>query len=125
MRGPVDAIAGIYSYFDLPFSERARSAMEAHLAGHPQGSEGAHRYTAAQFGMDPAVLRANVIAQVTSPVRFVDCVNTAVGLGVKTTLETAPGRVLSGLIRRIAPDMDLVGAADAEQVSELVGGPTS
>lgn len=68
---------------------------------------------------DPAVIRANLIAQVTSPVRFIECVERAAALGVSRTIETGPGRVLSGLVRRIAPDLDLVGAADAEQVQEL------
>jgi [acyl-carrier-protein] S-malonyltransferase len=50
---------------------------------------------------DPGTLRANLVAQVTSPVRFVDCVKAARAMGVQRTLEVAPGRVLSGLVRRI------------------------
>ncbi len=66
---------------------------------------------------DPATIRRNLIDQVTSPVRFVECVETAVRAGVRRFVEPAPGRVLGGLIRRIAPDVVIVGAADAEGVA--------
>ncbi|MDA1193842.1 MAG: ACP S-malonyltransferase [Planctomycetota bacterium] len=50
---------------------------------------------------DPDEIRANLIAQVTSPVLFVDCVESALALGVTRVVESAPGRVLTGLARRI------------------------
>jgi hypothetical protein len=31
--------------------------MERHVAEHPQGSEGVHRYTPEQFGIDPDPVR--------------------------------------------------------------------
>lgn len=73
----------------------------------------------AQPTTDPSVIRENLIRQVTSPVRFLECVQAAGALGVTRTIETAPGRVLSGLVRRIAPDMDAVSAGDAAALNEL------
>jgi [acyl-carrier-protein] S-malonyltransferase len=41
----------------------------------------------------------------TSPVRWIDCVRRLVDLGADTLIEVGPGSVLSGLARRIAPDV--------------------
>jgi [acyl-carrier-protein] S-malonyltransferase len=73
----------------------------------------------AEATRDPDVIRANLIAQVTSPVRFIECVQAARALGITRTIETAPGRVLSGLVRRIEPEMDAVSAMDAAAVNAL------
>jgi len=52
---------------------------------------------------DLGEIRAALLAQVTSPVRFVESVRAARTLGATATLEPAPGTVLSGLVRRIEP----------------------
>lgn len=52
---------------------------------------------------DLGAIREALLAQVTSPVRFVECVQAARSLGVTSTLEPAPGNVLSALVRRIDP----------------------
>jgi [acyl-carrier-protein] S-malonyltransferase len=70
---------------------------------------------------DPAEIRENLVRQVTSPVRFADCVRAAKALGVSGTLEPAPGRVLSGLVRRIDETLATANAHDAAAVRELVG----
>jgi [acyl-carrier-protein] S-malonyltransferase len=43
-----------------------------------------------------------LVAQIASPVRWVECVQTLVDRGCTTFLELGPGRVLSGLVRQIA-----------------------
>ncbi len=73
----------------------------------------------AEATTDPDTIRANLVAQVTSPVRFVDCVQAARALGVTTTLEVAPGRVLSGLVRRIDPELEAHTADSAEAIDAL------
>jgi [acyl-carrier-protein] S-malonyltransferase len=42
-----------------------------------------------------------LIRQVTAPVRWTDCVTRMVGEGARGFLELGPGRVLTGLLRRI------------------------
>jgi [acyl-carrier-protein] S-malonyltransferase len=42
-----------------------------------------------------------LIAQIASPVRWVDCTQSLVDAGCSTFLELGPGRVLSGLVRQI------------------------
>jgi len=73
----------------------------------------------AQATSDPDEIRANLIAQVTSPVRFVDCVQAARALGVDATLEVGPGRVLSGLVRRIDPVVETYGADAVDTIEAL------
>ena len=70
---------------------------------------------------DPAAIRQQLIDQVTHPVRFVECVEAAVKAGVTRVVEPAPGRVLGSLVRRIAGDVEVVGAPDAEGVRAAGG----
>jgi [acyl-carrier-protein] S-malonyltransferase len=56
---------------------------------------------------DPAIIAAELTYQLTHPVRWVQCVEYMAAHGVKTFVEIGPGRVLTGLIKRIAPDAQL------------------
>jgi [acyl-carrier-protein] S-malonyltransferase len=55
-----------------------------------------------------ADLRDRLRAQLTSPVRWIDCVQRLVDLGAEMLIEVGPGSVLSGLARRIAPGVRAV-----------------
>jgi [acyl-carrier-protein] S-malonyltransferase len=64
-----------------------------------------------------------LVKQVTATVRWRECVETMLGLGVDSFLELGAGRVLSGLVRRITPDAaaTAVGTpADIEQFLRTV-----
>jgi len=64
-------------------------------------------------------VRAALIAQIASPVRWVDCVETLVSSGCERFVELGSGRILSGLVRQIAPDFE-GGAADSpKRISAL------
>jgi [acyl-carrier-protein] S-malonyltransferase len=55
--------------------------------------------------------------QVTSPVRFTGMVRRLYELGVLAVLEVGPGRVLTGLVRRIEPGLRRAGLSSAEELS--------
>jgi len=57
-------------------------------------------------------LRRALIEQVTSPVRWVETVLCMKETGVDRLVEVGPGRVLSGLVKRIDPDMPLANVED-------------
>jgi [acyl-carrier-protein] S-malonyltransferase len=57
-----------------------------------------------------------LVAQVTAPVRWEETVRVLAGLGATVALESGPGRVLSGLVRRIAPSLAGVPAGDVEGI---------
>lgn len=46
-------------------------------------------------------VKANILRQLSEPVRWVECVQAMQAQGVDTVLECGPGKVLSGLVRRI------------------------
>jgi [acyl-carrier-protein] S-malonyltransferase len=58
-------------------------------------------------------VRQALIAQIASPVRWVDCVRTLDSEGVSAYLEVGPGRVLSGLVKQILGMETDVTAADS------------
>lgn len=53
-----------------------------------------------------------LVRQVTAPVRWEDVVLRLAKEGVTACVEVGPGKVLSGLIRRIAPDMQALNVED-------------
>jgi [acyl-carrier-protein] S-malonyltransferase len=58
-------------------------------------------------------VREALIAQIASPVRWVDCVRTLDSEGVTSYLEVGPGRVLSGLVKQILGMETDIAAADS------------
>ena len=62
---------------------------------------------------DPAVIKALIIEQIYAPVRWVESVLFMVDQGVELTLEVGPGRVLSGLNKRIHKSLNLLSTDDS------------
>jgi len=66
---------------------------------------------------DPDAIRAELAYQLTHPVRWVQCVEYMAAEGVGTYIEIGPGRVLTGLIKRIASGAHLKNINGAGSVS--------
>ena len=62
--------------------------------------------------MDPDVIKDNLLRQLTSPVRWTQSVRNMVADGADSFLEIGPGTVLQGLVKRIAPDVELNGISE-------------
>jgi [acyl-carrier-protein] S-malonyltransferase len=58
-----------------------------------------------------------LVAQIASPVLWVECVETMVENGCDTFLELGPGRVLSGLVRQIDSDVETFPADSPEKLA--------
>jgi [acyl-carrier-protein] S-malonyltransferase len=54
---------------------------------------------------DPDAIRERLERQLTAPVRWIACVHRSLAMGASTLVEVGPGSVLSGLARRIVPDV--------------------
>ncbi|NBS12462.1 MAG: [acyl-carrier-protein] S-malonyltransferase [Gammaproteobacteria bacterium] len=54
---------------------------------------------------DPDVIRAQLVTQTYSPVRWTDTVRQLIDLGLTRAVEFGPGAVLSGLVKRIDPTL--------------------
>jgi len=61
----------------------------------------------AQTESDPEKIKALLVKQIYSPVKWTSCIEAMVAAGITTTLECGPGKVLSGLSKRI--DRSLTG----------------
>ena len=55
---------------------------------------------------DVKVIKKNLIDQLTAPVRWTQSVNNMVSDGGKTFIECGPGKVLQGLVKKIAPEVE-------------------
>jgi [acyl-carrier-protein] S-malonyltransferase len=53
-----------------------------------------------------------LLAQVTAPVRWVESVRWLAGAGVTRVVELGPGRVLGGLVKRIARELEVLNVED-------------
>jgi [acyl-carrier-protein] S-malonyltransferase len=69
---------------------------------------------------DPTEIIDLLVRQVTAMVRWRECVNAMVELGVDSFVELGAGKVLSGLVRRIAPDATTASAATPAEVEAVL-----
>ena len=58
---------------------------------------------------DPAEIKANLIAQLTAPVRWTQSVQAMAADGLTEVVELGPGAVLQGLVRKIEPSVAVSG----------------
>lgn len=61
--------------------------------------------TSAQPIQTATDIRQELVAQVTAPVRWISTVETMVQHGITQVVEIGPGNVLTGLVKRIAPEL--------------------
>jgi [acyl-carrier-protein] S-malonyltransferase len=89
-------------------AERLRPALDA---WEPSPGEPPFLSTTTVAVEGPERLRGVLVDQVTAPVRFAEGVQAAIGMGAERFVELGPGKVLSGLVRRVRRDLpvDRVG----------------
>jgi len=69
---------------------------------------------------DPAEIRDLLVRQVTATVRWRESVQAMASLGVDSFVELGAGKVLSGLVRRIAPDAAASSAGTPAEIEALL-----
>ena len=86
-----------------PLMEPARVELEAAIAAAPFAKPVCPVYqnVDAKPHTDPAEIRANLIAQLTSPVRWTQIVQNMLADGATSFTELGPGSVLQGLIKKV------------------------
>jgi [acyl-carrier-protein] S-malonyltransferase len=61
--------------------------------------------------MDKDVIKENLVAQLTAPVKWTQSVQAMVADGATHFTEVGPGKVLQGLVKKIAPEVEAISIA--------------
>ena len=91
--------------FHSPLMEPAREELARAIETTPIGTPRCPIYqnVSAAPTMDPAVIKDNLLKQLTSPVRWTETVQNMQQDGAGRFVELGPGTVLQGLVKRIVP----------------------
>jgi [acyl-carrier-protein] S-malonyltransferase len=92
--------------FHSPLMEPARAELETAINGTTFNKPlcPVFQNVTAQSSVDPGVIRTNLVAQLTSPVKWTQSVMNMISAGATNFIEVGPGCVLSGLIKKINKD---------------------
>ncbi|NLE75505.1 MAG: ACP S-malonyltransferase [Chloroflexi bacterium] len=101
----------------------ARQAMAAALTALPLRSPATPVVgnVSARLLETPDAVRQELLAQLTSPVRWVQSVEHMAAQGTQRLVEVGPGNVLTGLVRRILPDLAVHNVGDWAAVQAWQG----
>jgi [acyl-carrier-protein] S-malonyltransferase len=73
-----------------------------------------------RVAQSPEIIRAALAGQAASPVRWIETIQAFAAQGVTHVFECGPGRVLSGLVKRIAPELEALPLNDAEAIAAAI-----
>lgn len=114
------AVAGAFhSPLMQPAEERLAAKIEATNFQAPR--IGVTANVDAEEHLDPSTLKANLVRQLTSPVRWASSMQKLVGLEYDTFIELGPGNVLAGLLKRVARSATRTSVGKVEEIEALVG----
>ena len=69
---------------------------------------------------DPAVIKESLVRQLMAPVQWIKTVGRMDSDGYQFFVEVGPGKVLSGLIRKIVPEAQVANAGDPESIASIL-----
>jgi [acyl-carrier-protein] S-malonyltransferase len=69
---------------------------------------------------DPARIRTLLVEQVTATVRWRESVTAMTAMGIDSFVELGAGKVLAGLVRRIAPDATAISASSPAEIEAVL-----
>lgn len=98
--------------FHSPLMEPARAELETAIAYTPIVNPRCPIYqnVDAHPRKDPARIKANLIAQLTAPVRWTQTMQNMLTDGATKVVEVGPGTVLQGLFKKVSKEVEAVGA---------------
>ena len=107
--------------FHSALMEPAASKFEEYLKGFEIVSPSVPvlQNASNQIETDAERIRNNLVAQVASPVRWTQTVQLLADSGVETLVEIGPGKVLTGLNKRIAKGLNNVSINSVDSVSSF------
>ncbi|HVG93192.1 MAG TPA: ACP S-malonyltransferase [Planctomycetota bacterium] len=122
VRRPIrlDVAGAFHSPLMAPGARRLEAALRGIAVRRPRFPVWSN--VTARAHDDPAEIKANLVAQVTSPVRFLDCVRAARAAGATRGVEVAPGLVLSGIVQKIDAGLPVTSIPHADALAALPAG---
>src|SRR5690606_30175317 len=98
--------------FHSPLMEPAREELAAAIENTPFNVPNCPVYqNVTTIGVtDPDQIKANLIAQLTAPVKWTQSVQRMVADGASRVVEVGPGKVLQGLVKKIHPEAEAMSA---------------
>jgi [acyl-carrier-protein] S-malonyltransferase len=114
---PLEVGAAFHSSMMEPVQHRLAEAMNE-IAWRDPTVPLASNASGALVGSAVEVREA-LIAQIASPVRWLDCVKTLIAHGCERFIELGPGRVLGRLVRQIAPAAEVHAADSPARLEQL------
>jgi [acyl-carrier-protein] S-malonyltransferase len=69
---------------------------------------------------DPAAIKNALVRQAASPVRWVETVQAIAALGITHVVECGPGKVLTGMTKRINGDLNGLAVYDPATMAEVM-----
>ncbi len=74
----------------------------------------------AKFLLSPGELRSSLVKQISSPLFWEDSINAMAAEGFDTFIEIGPGKVLSGLVKRIAKNAKVLNVEDVKSMNDTL-----
>ncbi|MBT3427387.1 MAG: ACP S-malonyltransferase [Gammaproteobacteria bacterium] len=103
-----------------PAAERLQEALNCIEFAVPQIP--VIQNVSARVCADPADIKQNLVKQMYAAVRWTECVQEMIALGVASMIECGPGKVLTGLSRRISRDLKTHNLASEADILTLQEG---
>ena len=102
--------------FHSPFMEPAREELAAAIEATTFNTPTCPVYqnVDAQPVSDPAVIKENLIAQLTAPVKWTKIMENMIADGATSFTEVGPGKVLQGLVKKVDRKMETIGVNSYE-----------
>lgn len=114
---PLDVSGAFHSSLMRPAAERFRQAV-GDVALVPRSIEVISNVNALPH-KDVTTIRQNLVAQITSSVRWVQSVEYIMSQGVTNFIEIGPGKVLRGLMRKINPEAVVSNIEKPDDIAAL------
>ena len=116
---PLKVSGGFHSPFMNGAAEEYKKALNAADIKPPKLTL-CSNVTGKPYESDPEAVKALLLRQITSPVRWEDTVRDMIASGIDTFVEIGPGKTLCGLIAKTDPNVKTLQACDPAGVEETL-----
>ena len=105
-----------------PLMQAAADAMQEKLAGVTINAPTCPVWSNARASSlsNPEDIRLALVEQLVSPVRWTETIEKMSAEGITTSVEMGPGKVLAGLIRRVAKDLNVSATFTSELMDQAI-----